>query len=119
MLLLAPGSWQTDAWESKLVRHRADGNSSHCSQQVLHPEPASPADGMGGEYFINSMGTSASLFGFVLPSAWGGGKGSCEGAVKRTKNNGAEKSTADRQLQRRGDNNGWTHPRWREMFFPE
>lgn len=65
------------------------------------------------------MGISASLFGFVLPSAWGGGKGSCEGAVKKTKKNGAEKSTEDRQLQRQEDNNGWTHPRWRELFFPE
>lgn len=89
--------------------------ASKSSIQSQHLQPM----GRGGEYFINSMGTSASLFGFVLPSAWGGGKGSCEGAVKRTKNNGAEKSTADRQLQRRGDNNGWTHPRWREMFFPE
>lgn len=66
------------------------------------------------------MGDSTSLFDFVLPNAWGGGKGSCEGAVKRTwrsKNKGMEKCTADRQLQRHEDNNGWTHPRWSQLFF--
>lgn len=66
------------------------------------------------------MRDSTSLFDFVLPNAWGGGKGSCEGAVKRTwrsKNKAMEKCTADRQLQRHEDNNGWTHPRWSQLFF--
>lgn len=58
----------------------------------------------------------------MLPSAWGEGKGSCEGAVKRTwriKNNGTEMCAAERQLQRYEDNNGWTHPRWSKLFFAE
>lgn len=57
---------------------------------------------MEGAYLITN-GDSTSLFGFALPNACGGGKGSCEGAVKRTwrgKNRGAEMSTAFRQLQR-------------------
>lgn len=92
----------------------ASESSLHHSQQVFLPEPASPTHGIEGEYLINIMGDSTSLFDFMLPNAWGGGKGNCEGAVKRTwrsKNNGMEKCTADRQLQRYEDNNGWKHPR--------
>lgn len=43
-------------------------------------------------------------------------------AIKRTwrsKNNSTEKCAADRQLQRHEDKNGWTHPRWSELFFAE
>lgn len=104
------------------VGHWVEESIPHHSQQVLVPEPGSPAHGMEGEYLINCMGDSTSLFGFALPNACGGGKGSCEEPVKRTrrsKNSGAGKCTADRRLQRHGDNNGWTHPRWRELLFIE
>lgn len=125
MLLCALGRgrlMQLPSWESELLGHQANKSSPRCSQQGLLPEPVTPADGMEGEYFINVMGISASLFGIAMPSAWGGGKGRCEGAVKRTwrsEDSDAEKCAAVRQLQRHEDNNGWTHPRWSELFFPE
>lgn len=83
MLLPALEMWQDPA---VLLVGKSQWDSSKESippHSILLPEPGSPAHGMQGGCLINSTGDSTSLFGFALPKARGGGKGSCEGAVKR------------------------------------
>lgn len=87
----------------ELVGCWANESNPHQSQQVLLREPVSPAHGMEGQYLINIMGNSASLFGFALPNARGGGKAAVKGLLKGL---GGVKTTVQRSALQIGSFKG-------------